>query len=334
MSLVEKALSKMKDAERRAREAVTPDPAQPAADAVKPAVAPSVTPPVAPPVAPAVAPAIPAARPPETRAPVPGARPVHRQLTATVESLRSGGYLPALEQERELTEQYRHVKRPLVSRAMLLPDPPGGHRTAIIMVTSALPGEGKTFTAINLARSLANERDASVLLLDADVANPRATEILGTLGERGLVDALLDESLDPETLVCDTELGLQFMPAGTHTDLGAELFGSRQFVATLDRLLEAVPGRLILIDTAPLLVTNEGKSLATMPGQVVMVVHADRTPQQAVIEAAGLFAKDQYVGVVLNQSDEAVGSNYYYGSYGYGRYGYGKGKQDAEVQSR
>jgi Mrp family chromosome partitioning ATPase len=322
MSLVEKALSKMKDAERRAREAATPSPVPVEADAAMPAVSPSV------------APVTPAVGPLDTTATLRAARPPRRRLAATTETLRSRGYLPAIEQERELTEQYRHVKRPLVGRATLLPERPDGRRMSLIMVTSALPGEGKTFTAINLARSLANERDASVLLLDADVANPRATEILGTLGERGLVDALLDESLDPETLVCDTELGLQFMPAGTHTDLGAELFGSRQFVATLDRLLEAVPGRLILIDTAPLLVTNEGKSLATMPGQVVMVVHADRTPQQAVIEAAGLFAKDQYVGVVLNQSDEAVGSNYYYGSYGYGRYGYGKGKQDAEVQSR
>jgi protein-tyrosine kinase len=317
MSLVEKALNKMKDSERRASLQQPSDlPGADAATSQDAVVSPPLV--VAPPIA------VPRAEAPEPPAVVVH-RVEHRHLPIEAEAMRTKGYLPALEQERELTEQYRHIKRPLVSRATALrKSGPDGRRASIIMVCSALPGEGKTFTAINLSRSLAREQDCSVLLIDADVANPRATDVFDSRDQRGLIDALQDDQLDPESLVCDTDLGFQFLPAGTPTDMGAELFGSRRLGALLDRLLEADPKRLIMIDTAPLLITNEGKALTPLPGQVAIVVHANKTPQQAVLEAVGLFDEDQHVGVILNQSDEAVGSNFYYGSYGYGRYGYGK----------
>ena len=310
MSLVEKALNKMKDAARRAPlEAAQAIPVEPVA-ASRAELLPTR----------------------DSRIVTSSSSVPRRMLPADVEVLRAKGYLPPREQEHELTEQYRHIKRPLVGRAMTLSGSPLGRRAAIIMVTSALPGEGKTFTAINLARSLVTEQDATVLLIDADVANPQTTRVFDADAEKGLIDALLDPNLDPNSLILDTGLGLQFLAVGTHTELGAELFSSQRMAELLDQLLDAVPHRLIVLDSAPVLVTNEGKTLAQLPGQVVLVVQANSTPQQAVLEAADLFEENQFVGVVLNQSDEAVGGGQYYGSYGYGgRYGYGKRNADGKA---
>lgn len=314
MSLVEKALNKIKEAERRAaRERTEAAAAEP-------------------PVVPLLEPALAASQSTAT-ATVTGVA-WRKMLPADVEIVRAKGYLPPHEQEDELTEQYRHIKRTLVGRAVTLGRNPLGRRASVIMVTSALPGEGKTFTAINLARSLTREQDATVLLVDADVANPQATRVFDADLEPGLVDALSDPTSDPNDFILDTALGIQLLPAGQHTELGAELFGSQRMGALIDRLLEAVPNRLILLDSSPILITNEGKALAQLPGQVVLVVHANSTPQQAVVEAAELFDEDQFVGVVLNQSDEAVGGGHYYGSYSYGgRYDYGKQGTDAKAAS-
>lgn len=307
MSLVEKALNKMKDAALRAPR----EPGQ------------------AVPFEPAAASAVRSVPTPDSGIVASSSSVVRKMLPADVEVLRAKGYLPPREQEHELIEQYRHIKRTLVGRAMTLNGSPLGRRAAVIMVTSALPGEGKTFTAINLARSLVNEQDATVLLIDADVASPQTTRVFDADGDKGLVDALLDPNLDPNSLIMDTGLGMQFLAVGTHTELGAELFSSQRMAGLIDQLLDAVPNRLIVIDSAPILVTNEGKALAQLAGQVVLVVQANSTPQQAVLEAADLFKKNQFVGVVLNQSDEAAGGGLYYGSYGYGgRYGYGNKNAD------
>ena len=328
MSLVEKALNKMKEAERQSASraaqsaaAASPPPAPPSAVAVEDVLPAPVT----------VAHAAPAFEPrPAPVVEIAKSAPSHRQLKIDPDSLRAAGYMPPPQQEREMVEQYRHIKRPLIGRALERGARGPGRPMNVIIVTSALPQEGKTFTAINLTRSFALEKDASILLIDADVANPQTTRVLGAHGCPGLIDALSDRQIDVETLVLDTNVpGLQVLPVGSPTDSAVELLGSQRMVDMVDRLLQAVPNRIILIDSAPLLITNEGKSLIPMAGQVVLVVRANATPQHAVVEAAELFADDQYVGVVLNQCEEAVGLGYGYyggtynygGSYGYGSYG-------------
>ncbi len=332
MSLVEKALQKMKLAEREAAGAAAPQ----ARAATPPATAPVVPPPAASPrvepprVEQAATPApdraeavAPIARreAPAAEAVVPRARPEHKALQIDPATLRERGYLPPAPQERELTEQYRHIKRPLVARAFGRAGIAPVRRGAVVMVTSALPREGKTFTAINLTRSIALEKDASVLLIDCDVANPQCTRAMGADGMAGLMDALGDPHMDVESLVLNTSVDkLEFLPIGRGTDMGAELMSSQRMEQCLDRLLDAVRNRIILLDSAPLLITNEGKTLIPLAGQVVLVVHADSTPQHAVLEAADLFDGSQFVGVVLNQCAEAVGLGYGYygGTYGYG----------------
>lgn len=239
-----------------------------------------------------------------------------KSLEIDFELLRSYGYLPQLSQEREIAEQYRHIKRPLLARALGRGMPRQDNCT-VIMISSALAGEGKTFSSINLALSMSLETDATVLLVDADTSKPQVSKALGLQNESGLVDALLDEALDPETLVQLTDVPkLSVLPAGRAWESAAELLASDRMSRILRRLQAMSPSRIILLDCPPLLITNEAKAIIDAVGQAVLVVKANDTPQQAVLDAISHFRDNQFVGLILNQSDTIAGLGYGYGYYG------------------
>jgi Mrp family chromosome partitioning ATPase len=186
------------------------------------------------------------------------------------------------------------------------------------MVTSPLSGDGKTFTSINLALSLARERDLSVLLMDADLLRPKVSRIFGLTQERGLSNALTDDELNAESLVISTNIrGFSVFPAGAPMDSSAELLSSDRMHEILRSLCLHNPRRIVLLDSPPLLITSEARTLLTVTGQVVLVVRAGVTPRQAVIDALGLFDEDQVGGVVLNGAHMTIMQGYY----GYGAYG-------------
>lgn len=242
-----------------------------------------------------------------------------RSVSIDLDSLRRAGYVPPPEQEREIAEQFRHIKRSLLARAFGRGMAPvaGGK---VIMISSALPGEGKTFCSINLARSLCLETDSSVLLVDTDTAKPQVTQAMGLRGQPGLVEALQDASVDVESLVSMTNIPkLSVLPAGRASETAAELLGSARMAEVLQRLTSHQwPNRIVVLDSPPLLVTNEAKSLVDCAGQVVLVVRASATPQSAVLDAISYLREEQFVGLILNQSDTVAGVGY---GYGYGYYG-------------
>jgi exopolysaccharide/PEP-CTERM locus tyrosine autokinase len=185
------------------------------------------------------------------------------------------------------------------------------------MVTSALPGDGKTFTSINLALSMALELDISVLLVDADAPKPHVSEILALQREPGLMDALVDETVDVESLIVQTNLeGLSILPAGTPAHGTSELLSSNRMRQIMTNLCARNPRRIVLLDSPPLLITNEGRALAKVAGQVVLVVRAGQTPQHAVQDAIGLIDEQQAGGLVLNQVVAGLEKYYGYGAYG------------------
>jgi protein-tyrosine kinase len=238
------------------------------------------------------------------------------RLVIDVNALRAGGYLPELAKDRQFADHYRRIKRPLIERA-LSGDSAGGE-PRIIMVASAVPGDGKTFTSINLALSMAMERDISVLLVDSDVAKRHITDIFGLRERKGLLDALTDPSLDPEALVVPTSLrGFSILPVGTRVEGTAELISSNRMRQIVTRLCARNPRRILLLDSPPLLITNEGRALVKIAGQVVLVVRAGETPRHAVQAAIGMFDEKQAGGVILNQ----VSIGFTEGYYGYGAYG-------------
>jgi protein-tyrosine kinase len=232
-------------------------------------------------------------------------------------ALRAAGMLPPAHQEHEIAQQYRRIKRPLINNALGrgVPQLASGN---LIMITSAVPGEGKTFMSLNLALSMRLEEDITVLLVDGDVVNPRLTQILGLESRLGLLDLVKDPSLSAESLIVATDLpGLSFLPAGRQEANATELVASARMHQVVSRLGSGNAARLVLFDSAPLLVTTESQALAHFAGQVVLVVHADQTPQHVVFDALETLAEDKPVFLVLNQMARHSHSGYYY-EYGSG----------------
>jgi exopolysaccharide/PEP-CTERM locus tyrosine autokinase len=252
--------------------------------------------------------------PPVALRTVPQHAPIHVDRTA----LRAAGFLPPEDQERQIADQFRQIKRPLIANASQRGSKrvAGGH---LIMTASALPNEGKTFTSINLALSLALEKDITVLLVDADVSKRHISRIFGVDKESGLLDALKDDTLDLESLIIPTDIqGLSLLPAGNRTSIATELLSSAHMDNTVARLGAHSPNRIVLLDSPPLLLTSESRALAAIVGQVVIVVNARTTPQQAVLDAVSYIPAEKSVGFILNQCNVQTSEGYYYGDGTYG----------------
>ena len=238
-----------------------------------------------------------------------------KRMTIDEAALRASGYLPEEGKDRQFTDHYRRIKRPLIDKALS-----GGTAVEprIMMVTSALPGDGKTFTSVNLALSMALERDVSVLLIDCDVAKRHISQIMGLKDEPGLLDSLVDDSLDVESSVIQTNLrGLSVLPAGNRAEATAELLSSNRMRQIVTGLCRRDSRRILLLDSPPLLITNEGRSLVKIAGQIVLVARSGHTPRAAVQEAVALFDAQQAGGIILNQVPMGSSEGYYgYGSYG------------------
>jgi protein-tyrosine kinase len=238
-----------------------------------------------------------------------------KQIPVDNATLRERGYFPEREKDRQFADQYRRIKRPLIEKAM---GGTGGAESRIVMVTSALPGDGKTFTSINLALSMALDRDVSVLLIDADVAKRHISEMFGLAEQTGLLDSLVNEDLEPEAAIIPTSTrGFSILPAGTPVAGTEELLSSNRMRKIMAGLCARNPRRIILLDSPPLLVTNEGRALLKIAGQVVLVVRAEVTPRDAISAAISLFDPQHAGGVVLNQVQSRSAERYYdYGTYG------------------
>src|SRR3984885_8831620 len=198
--------------------------------------------------------------------------------------LRAAGFIPDEDQERRFADQYRRIKRPILMQVQSLTaaHAPGAR---LVLMASALPGDGKTFTSINLALSMARERDISVVITDADVAKPHISRIFGVDREPGLLDALADDAIDIESLVLPTDVdGLSLLGAGQYHESATELRASERMNQVLTRLTVRDPRRIILLDSPPLLLSSESRALVEVAGQVVLVVRAGGTPRRAVLE--------------------------------------------------
>ena len=214
------------------------------------------------------------------------------QTTATVSSswhvdrkvLERAGLLPlGLEANGRLVDEMRRIKRPLMANAFGKGVQGLAHAERIV-VTSAVSGEGKTFTALNLAMSLACEPDFEVLLVDGDVPKSHLTQVLGLQKHPGLMDVLANDQLSPSDVLQE--------------------FGGRD------------SRRLVLFDSSPLLATSESQVLVSHMGQVVMVVAAGHTVRHAVDQALQAMDEAQYVGLMLNMSRLPASESYYDSYYG------------------
>jgi protein-tyrosine kinase len=240
---------------------------------------------------------------------------VRRHISISLSALRSAGYLPEEGQRRRFADYCERIKRPIIQKAL---SPRATEDLRLVLLTSALPGDGKTFTTLNLALSMALERDISVLLVDADLIRAEVSRVLGVQREPGLGDALRQDQRDVESLVLGTNLpGLEILPAGARVENVAELVASARMREVAARLTGSNPYRLVLFDSPPLLASSEARALAQMPGQIVVVVRAGQTPRQAILDAIAHVDKKKLQGLVLNDAYSTSEEGYY----GYSAYG-------------
>jgi receptor protein-tyrosine kinase len=214
--------------------------------------------------------------------------------------LRAQGYLVPGE-PAAIVEEIRLIKRPILRQARSETGPTAD-RARLVMVTSALPQEGKTFLALNLALSMALEHDTTVLLVDTDIWKRSVQRVLGFEAERGLFDLVADEALDMSEVLVRTNLdNLTILPAGRDHPGANELLASARMARLMEEISRRYSDRIVLFDTPPALVRTETGVLATHVGQVILVVGAGETSDAAMREALELFKDGPRVGLVMNK---------------------------------
>jgi exopolysaccharide/PEP-CTERM locus tyrosine autokinase len=281
--------------------------------------------------------AVPAAAAPAVRAPAPqrGAlRPLSsatgnamvqvgqrqsRSVEIDIARLAEAGYLVPGSPRSTLADEFRGIKQPVLKNARS--DAAAPVRLGnLIMVTSALPGEGKTFCSLNLALSIASEVDSSVLLVDADVVRPAVLSRLGLdapgQAYKGLLDLLTDATLDMSEVILKTNVPkLSVLPAGTPRINSTELLASNSMELLLADISSRYADRIVIFDAPPLLATTESKVLAARMGQIIMIVNEAATPRNDVSQAFAAVQACPIVLSVLNRSTAAVEQRYgYYGN--------------------
>jgi len=253
---------------------------------------------------------------PKSRTP---AEPVRQSKSVEIDlaALALAGCITPEADRSQIADEFRVMKRPIIKNAQ------GGSETRVergncVMVTSALPSEGKTFVAMNLAMSIASEIDSTVLLIDADVANPNLMKKMHLPPARGLLDLLTGDSPDLSDVLLRTNVEkLSLLPAGSKHRRATEMLASTAMAELVKEMSTRYPDRILVFDSPPLLATTEARVLASHMGQILMVVEADVTTQATVLKALETVEGCPVVLMVLNKAPRTdVGGYYGYGFYG------------------
>lgn len=230
-------------------------------------------------------------------------QPIDRIALAEAGFLQPDGAVTAM------SEEFRLLKRDLLAQ---LQDNKRGNR---ILVCSPHSGDGKSFCAINLALSLAAEKDREILLIDADFGKPGIPAALGLEAGPGLMDALADPMVAIEDCVLRTDMSsLSILPAGQRSNADTEFLSSARTEQLLARLTEGRPDRILVFDSPPLLAASPAAVLASHVAIALLVVRADKTSEAAVRDAIGLLKGGAQVQLLLNAVRFAGGGRRF-GSY-------------------
>lgn len=250
-----------------------------------------------------------------------------RSVEIDLETLKERGFIAPGEDPTITAEEFRIVKRSLLLKAF----GKGGavqERGNLILVSSCQPSEGKTFSAINLALSMATEQDLRVLLVDADFAKPDVLKTLGIPESKGLVDVISDPGTDIGECLLKTNIpGLTLLPAGKRHHLTTELLASDRMAKIISEVADRYRDRVIIFDSPPVLANTAASVLGLHVGQCLFVVEAERTSRDQLEEALSLLENCPNISLMLNKSRFVSGAARFGSYYGYG-YGYGYGNDN------
>ena len=251
---------------------------------------------------------------------VPEATPNAPTTTGNIEidlfKMEEKGFVSTSAKRRLINEEYRAIKRKIIDNAFG-PLSKSLNNSNIIMVTSSRPGEGKTFTAVNLALSIALEQDKTVLLVDADVLRPNVMRTLELQNQQGLMEYLLGEKSDIAQVMCQTNVpNLRIIPAGKSHHLSTELLASEKMYDVVQEFANRYPDRIVIVDTPPLLGINETAILANLAGQAIVVAEEQATKISDIQEAVSHLNPEMAIGFVVNKGQKinrkGTGYGYYY----------------------
>lgn len=245
-----------------------------------------------------------------SQAPVETAHLVSETITAR--RLEEGGMISQMTERNRVWEEFRIVQSQLTLNpsASANGTDTGGN---LYLVTSALPGEGKTFCAINLAASIVRYGSRKVLLVDLDSKTESLSPRLGVPKERfGICDLAASPGADPDRAVIATELSkLFFVPIGAHHE-----YNSLPMAPAIRELCRHFSDHLVILDAPPCLASSTPSTLAALVGQVVFVVEAERTQRSEVEAALDLIEACPNVKLMLNKVQSSA--SYTFGAYRYG----------------
>jgi receptor protein-tyrosine kinase len=212
-----------------------------------------------------------------------------------------------------VSEEFRLVQRQILRNAFAPPGAEPGF-TNLIMVTSARPGEGKSFTAINLAGSIARQGNNHVLLVDADSKRDSICYPMGLADAPGLLDLAANPKLDPGPLIVRTPIEqLSILPIGRERERSPVLFSSHEMIRLIQNLGRRYADRLLVLDAPPCLSTSDPAVLAPVVGQVLFVVEAERTQRDEIEASLDLLQACPTIALVLNK--QQISSRYTFGAY-------------------
>ena len=233
------------------------------------------------------------------------------RINIDLDRLHKLGIVTPQHGKTQIAEQFRIIKRPLLTNAFGKNS--GIKNGNLIMITSSLAGEGKSFCSANLAMSIAMEMDNRVLLVDADVARPSIPRMLDFSPDRkGLLDIILDQKLKVSDILTKTSVDkLTLISAGTRYPHATELLASQSMADILAELAQRYSDRIVIFDSPPLLLTSEARVLASQMGQIVLVVEAERTTQQTVKEALRQIESCDVINLIYNKARTSAVAGYY-----------------------
>jgi len=211
-----------------------------------------------------------------------------------------------------ISEEFRLAQRQLL-RTAFSPTAEAG-LSNLLMVTSARPGEGKSFTALNLAGSVALQGDHHVLLIDSDAKRDSICQALSLAEAPGLLDLAADPGMDAGEVILPTAIeNLSILPVGQERGRSSELFASREMTQLIQRLGRRYADRLLILDAAPCLSTSDPAALAPIVGQILFVVEAERTQRDEVEAALDLIQACPLIMLLLNKVQ--MSTRYTFGAY-------------------
>jgi receptor protein-tyrosine kinase len=240
------------------------------------------------------------------------AGPHSKLVHIDLEALAASGFITPEAQRSQIADEFRVIKRPIIRNAH---ERTGARaeRANLVMVTSAIPAEGKSFVALNLAMSIALELDSTALLVDADVANPSLMQMTHLPpASKGLLDLLTSPDVKlPDVLLRTNVEKLSLLPSGTAHGRATEMLASETMAALVEEMASRYPDRILIFDSPPLLATTEARALASHMGQILMVVEADRTAQAMVKHALETIESCPVVMMLLNKAPRPEVGSYY-----------------------